>query len=142
MTHPLMILRPLGAAIVLLVAVGLLGCGPSLPQTYPVNGKVLIKGTNKPYPGGTITLRLKSDDKVVADGTIEKDGSFTVTTKMYGKERPGAAAGEHTVLVEPAGGVAGPDGQLVIAFDEAEGSLTVEPKENTPTIYVKRTVGK
>src|SRR5437016_14514213 len=76
---------------------GLIGCGPSLPKTYPVKGQVVVKG-GKLREGSTIMFQLMSDVSVVADGDIEKDGSFTLTTQMYGKAKPGAAEGEYNVM--------------------------------------------
>ncbi|MCI0456516.1 MAG: hypothetical protein L0Z62_05990 [Gemmataceae bacterium] len=92
---------------------GLAGCGPQLPKTYPVKGKVVFKGGKAWKAGGTITFQLVSDPTVMADGQIQPDGTFTLTTKMHGKARAGAAAGEHKVMVEE-GSTEGKDGQAVI----------------------------
>src|SRR5262245_29840927 len=90
-------------ALLLMGAVAM-GCerGPKLPKTYPVAGKATWK-SGKPWTtdGAKVTFQLKSDLSVVAVGIIDKNGDFTLTTKMYGKEKPGAAEGEHTVMVEP-----------------------------------------
>src|SRR5688572_23465553 len=95
-----------------LVVVLLSGCGPALPKTYPVTGKV-VDPAGKPWAGGSIMFQLAADPRVVADGVIGPDGTFTLTTKMYGKAKEGAAEGEHSVMVE-SGPVTGPDGQLLI----------------------------
>lgn len=89
--------------LALMVAANL-GCerGPQLPKTYPVSGKATMKG-GQPWTlgGASLTFQLTSDPSVVAVGIIDQQGAFTVTTNMYGKEKAGAAAGEHTVMVEP-----------------------------------------
>src|SRR5262245_32339984 len=120
----------------LLAVVLAAGCGPSLPKTYPVTGKV-VDPSGKPWKGGTITFQLAADPKVVADAEIGPDGSFTLTTKMYGKAKPGAAEGEHTVWVET-GQVAGPDGQPIIVPVVVPKKYTVEPRENTFTITARK----
>ena len=117
----------------------LAGCGPSLPKTYPVAGKV-VDQHGKPWPGGMITLHAVADSKVIAVGEIGKDGSFTLTTKMYGKEKPGAAEGEHSVSIDT-GPVAGADGQLVIQPVVVPGKYKVEPRENTITITARKAGG-
>jgi hypothetical protein len=92
-----LVLLALAAAILCSLA----GCGPSLPPTYPVKGKAVMKG-GKPFnlrDGSMITFQLASDKTVVAEGVIQKDGTFTLTTKMFGKTKPGAAEGEHNVFV-------------------------------------------
>src|SRR5262245_56011180 len=124
----------------LLAVVLAAGCGPSLPKTYPVTGKV-VDPSGKPWTGGTITFQLVADPRVVADAEIGPDGSFTLTTKMYGKAKPGAAEGEHSVWVET-GPVAGPDGQLVIRPTVVPKTYKVVPGDNDFTIEVQTTGGK
>src|SRR5687768_214146 len=91
----------------------LVGCGDGLPQTYPVQGKVVYRGAKGP-PGGTITFQLAADPQVVADAELGADGRFVLTTKMLGKSKPGAAAGEYNVMVEHSSLNVGPDGQVRI----------------------------
>lgn len=71
------------------------GCGPSRPATYPVKGKVVFEN-NEPCQIGTIEFR-SLDHMVTARGTIEKDGSFTLTTWEPGD---GAVAGSHQIIVQ------------------------------------------
>jgi hypothetical protein len=130
-----------GLAVAATLALGgITGCGPSLPKTYPAKGKVVYKG-GKPVTGGAITFQLESDPKVVADSEIQKDGSFTLTTKMYGKAKEGAAEGEHNVMVET-GPQTGPDGQLVIRPTVVPKKYQVVPGDNTFTIEVETPRGK
>jgi hypothetical protein len=109
------------------------GCAKE-PETYPVKGKVVFKGTNKPWPGGTLTFQQVADTGVVATGEIQKDGTFTLTThfsvRNKAKQKPGAPAGEYKVWVEEAQPQTGPDGQLVIDPIVVGKNYTVEPKEN------------
>lgn len=89
------------------------GCGPSIPPCYPVTGKVSWKGGSN-FTAGVITFLHKEQPEIIAIGEIGQDGSFPVSTKMYGKDKPGAPVGEYTVLVQdPAKNVAR-DGQMQI----------------------------
>jgi hypothetical protein len=118
------------------VLAGLSGCGPSLPKTYPVKGRVVREG-GKPFSGGTITFQMLTDETQVADGEIQNDGTFRLTTKMHGLDKPGAPEGEYNVMVEdPALNVA-PDGQMQIKPILVPRKYKVEPKENDLTIEVK-----
>ncbi|HXG09456.1 MAG TPA: hypothetical protein VNK04_06675 [Gemmataceae bacterium] len=88
-----------------LCLVGLLGtgCGGG-PKTYPVKGKVVYPdGT--PLTGGIVEFEALASEvgQVNARGTIREDGTFEVSTLFPGtdKERDGAVAGEHRVLVIP-----------------------------------------
>lgn len=115
-----------------LVFLAAAGCGPALPKTYPVQGKV-VDPSGKPWGGGRIMFQLATDPGVVADGEIDKDGAFTLTTKMYGKAKPGAAEGEHSVMVE-SGPTTGPDGQPILRLHVVPKKYKVEPADNTFTI--------
>ncbi|MCI0462758.1 MAG: hypothetical protein L0Z62_37905 [Gemmataceae bacterium] len=90
------------SVVLTLALCSFVGCGPQMPKTYPAKGKVVMKG-GKPWTGGEtwITFQLKSDPSLVARGPVEKDGSFTLSTEMFGKQKPGAVEGEHTVMVDP-----------------------------------------
>lgn len=106
------------------------GCGPKIPKCYPVSGKVSWKG-GKSFKAGTITFLHKAEPEIIAIGEIGADGSFTVSTKMFGQSKEGAPEGEYTVMVEdPAKNVA-PDGQMqikpIVAMNP---SYKVEAKES------------
>jgi hypothetical protein len=89
----------------LLSAAGLACCGgcgssPSGPPagaTIPVKGKVTYRG--KPLTRGTITFE-PTDAGRDANGAIQSDGSFTLTTF---KDGDGAIPGTHKVKVNNAG---------------------------------------
>lgn len=106
------------------------GCGPKIPKCYPVSGKVMWKG-GKSFKAGTITFLHKAEPEIIAIGEIGADGSFTVSTKMFGQSKDGAPEGEYTVMVEdPAKNVA-PDGQMQIKPILAmNSSYKVEAKES------------
>jgi hypothetical protein len=91
--------RTAAVRAVLLLAVAFTGCGKGIPKTYPVNGIVVYKG-GKPVTYGRVEFHSKSHPELRATGGIQTDGSFTLTTHLEGKNREGAVAGEHTVLIE------------------------------------------
>ena len=84
-----------------------------------------------------MTFQLLSDLKVVAVGVIDDQGNFTVATNMYGKEKPGAAEGEHGVMVEEPP----PPGEAlrqVIKPLVVEKNVIIEPKDsNEVTIEIE-----
>ncbi len=69
------------------------GCSDQL-KTYPVQGKVLFED-GSPVHVGIVELKSK-DFPIQARGSIEKDGSFTLTTYQPGD---GAVAGKHACVV-------------------------------------------
>jgi len=119
-----------GPAWVLPMAVLLMaGCGPQIPPCYPIKGNVVWRG-GKNFTAGSITFQSKTDQEIVAIGTIEKDGSFTVSTKMFGESKDGAPEGEYTVMVEDPSKNVAPDGQMQIKpMVVTTSSFKVEPKE-------------
>jgi hypothetical protein len=129
-----------GRALLVLLALALVvpaGCGPQIPKTYPVKGKLRLTG-GKLAKGSTITFQSESvknpdGSSVAADGAIQDDGTFTVTTKMYGKSKPGAVEGEHNVLISEPNTV-GADGQLAYMPIIAKQKAKVEAKDNELTI--------
>jgi hypothetical protein len=118
-------------AVLLSAAVaGLAGCGPSIPKTYPVKGKVVLKG-GKLTAGTHIIFESKGNSEIRADGTVQDDGSFTVATKMYGKQKDGAVEGEHRVMIiEPKGTTGFVKSRMITASKPVK----VEPRDNDLTI--------
>src|SRR5262245_20155918 len=95
--------RPWGAALAAAAACwGAVGCASDFPKTYPLTGTVVVKGTRKPLPGGTVELESVSEPSLKAVGEVGEDGSFDfVTYRSDGKEVKGVIAGEHRVRLEP-----------------------------------------
>lgn len=107
----------LWTACILLVAVGCSG----QHRTYPVNGKVQF-ANGLPVKVGTVELKSSEHPEIQARGTIEQDGSFSLTTY---KENDGAIAGKHFAVIV----------QLVIA-EEVENHVAstygvIDPKHST-----------
>jgi hypothetical protein len=118
--------RPVLMRLAAIVLMGMAGCGPSLPKTYPVKGKVVFQG-GKPVTDGKIQFQSSADPQNKVLGDIDQDGSFSLTTHVGAKKVRGAPAGEYHVLVElerPA--------RLVVLPRE----YTVEPRENDFTIEI------
>ena len=83
-----------------LAAIGLVGCGPSGPAVYPVQGKVTLKDGTPIVFGHVILQADKAQGNLsqeVCQGTIQ-DGSYTIMTGA----RPGAPLGAYTVAIEAA----------------------------------------
>lgn len=77
------------------------GCGAAKPKTYPVEGKVVFKGTGKPLTGGQVAFEPMERTPNVntnASGDIQSDGTFKLRTFEPGD---GAAEGKHKVAVLP-----------------------------------------
>lgn len=72
----------------------LTGCG-SGPTYYPVSGTVEFKADGSKAQFGTIEFRSKTDPPVVARGTIEKDGTFS----LWSSGNNGTIEGSHTVVI-------------------------------------------
>jgi hypothetical protein len=118
--------RPVLIQLAAVVLIGLAGCGPSLPKTYPVKGKVVFQG-GKPVTDGKIQFQSSADPQNKVLGDIDQDGSFSLTTYVRAKKVRGAPAGDYKVLVElerPA--------RLIVLPKE----YTVEPRENDFTIEI------
>jgi len=74
------------------------GCGAQGPETIPIRGEVLYKGTPlKNVPQGIVRYLPKSPDNGrQASGRIQPDGSFVLTTF---KASDGVVPGEYTITV-------------------------------------------
>ena len=77
-----------------LAAVGVPGCGPRNPKTYPVRGTVVFKD-GAPVTWGTIEFHPVGR-QAAARAEIQSDGSFALST--YG-QNDGAVPGKYQVTV-------------------------------------------
>jgi hypothetical protein len=80
------------------------GCGPSGPQTYPVQGKVVFKGKGgkvQQLAGSKVWLQSVADPSLAAVGEIEDDGSFSLGTYLKEKSYQGVPAGQYKGRIEP-----------------------------------------
>jgi hypothetical protein len=84
--------RSLGAGV-LLVALGLAGCGESGPKLYPIEGQVTYVG--KPVPSGTIRFEPAGDkrDPRASPETLIREGRYTLSRDK------GIAGGRYTVYI-------------------------------------------
>ncbi len=69
------------------------------PPTYPVNGKIAATGVN--MPKGCLIQFEPKDPKCMAQGIIQPDGTFKLTTRYEGVVCDGAAEGEYHVTIIP-----------------------------------------
>jgi ribosomal protein S12 len=81
----------LGASI---IGTSLVGCNNGQLKTYPVQGKVVF-ADGSPVKVGTIETK-SVEHGLQATGSIELDGSFTLTTYQ---PNDGAVAGQHRCVV-------------------------------------------
>lgn len=72
-----------------------IGCGGDGPATYPVTGKITIKG----QPAKDIRLTFSPVDPKgeAATGVVAADGTYTLSTGIQGK--PGAMPGKYKVVI-------------------------------------------
>lgn len=77
------------------------GCAPPDPPTYPVEGTVKFEG--RPAHGYVIVFSSLSEETKgwSAAGEVGPGGTFSLTTSRDGKDKPGAVAGPHKVVVVP-----------------------------------------
>ncbi len=74
-----------------------LGCGPSGPKLYPVQGVVKVNG--KPASAALVFMHEKARDAMrdpLPYGTCKEDGTFEIETPNVGK---GAQVGNYTITV-------------------------------------------
>lgn len=86
-----------GAATLSLISVSFFaGCGPSYPETVPVNGVVTLDG--QPVEGAAVLLMSTVPGSGnAARGVTNADGTFALTTF---KEADGARPGNYKVIVK------------------------------------------
>jgi hypothetical protein len=89
------------------------GCGPRLPATAPVHGKITLDG--KPVALGRITFHPTAGRNAL--GTIASDGTYTLYTFQPGD---GALLGKHRVTIE-ATKITGPSAPKSLAEEQHGG---------------------
>lgn len=126
-------LRSFSSAVLLATVAFFPGCGGGT-KTYPVTGKVTLKG-GKPLAGALVEYETTLEDgkRITARGETQADGSYKLETPELGS---GAVAGEHKIIVSPPayapGNADGPPPQSVLdkrfqSYDTTPLSFTVKP---------------
>lgn len=84
-----------------LVMFAVTACGPAQPALHPVAGLLVFQG--RPLAGFAVEFSSTAEATkgVSAVGVADSAGRFTLETRQAGKQRPGAVAGSHTVVVLP-----------------------------------------
>jgi hypothetical protein len=120
--RPRILICAFGLALV--TSICLAGC--SEPKFYPTRGKITIYGVG-PLSEGEIRFRPVSKPGLVASGSIQKDGTFSVSTPGHGD---GVLEGDCDVaiIVEPK------NGKRVIAerygdYATADKHFTITPRD-------------
>jgi hypothetical protein len=94
MSHRFFFVMPLG----LISLASLSGCGGGIPAIVPVKGTVLLNG--RPLPKATVQFVPQRSDlgaEFASTAVTDDNGAFTLTCGY--KDLPGAAVGQHTVLI-------------------------------------------
>ncbi len=128
-----------------LAALALAGCGPAEPALYPVEGTVKFFD-GAPADGCIVEFRSEADATkgLNARSEVGPGGVYRLKTVVNGKEKDGAVAGPHAVVVvgPPAGSSGGPAPSVPQRFaDYKTSGLAFEVKaqpENTYPIVVDR----
>jgi hypothetical protein len=88
------------AALLALAGLGVAGCGPAGPKTYPVRGRVEFTGGDVgQLAGSNVEAALENEPTVRASGVIEPDGAFTLATLDAGVLRKGAKEGKYRARI-------------------------------------------
>lgn len=82
--------------LLLLLFVGVLGCGESYVKTEYIKGKVIFK--SEPLADALVTFHPNDSSGVPASGTTDANGEFELFA-VGGKPGAGAIAGDYTVTV-------------------------------------------
>jgi hypothetical protein len=125
-----------------LAVLALTGCGGK--RTYPVEGKIVVKGSAFPVKdlSGYIVTFESQTENVGANGTVGPDGTFRVGTF---KEGDGAVAGKHRVSLMPPMAEEGKRGPRMVLparyyrFETSGLEVVVEPRKTEITLEVEAT---
>jgi hypothetical protein len=122
------------AGLVLLAAAGCSREKPTLPETYPVHGKVVFQD-GQSAAGGSVTFESETDATVSTVGTIDADGTFTLRSFKVGVRAPGAIAGPHRVtIVDKAATIRSVPGVYVVKPGDNDFTLTIPKVAGSQTI--------
>jgi hypothetical protein len=116
----------------------LAGCTKPDPVCYPVEGISEING--QPTEGFTVEFASQAEETkgLSAMGKVGADGKFTLVTMINGKEKPGAVAGPHKVVVVTPPSGTGPKviAAVPIVYEDYNTTpLTFEVKPEGPNSY-------
>jgi hypothetical protein len=103
--------RALAPAALVLVALGLAGCGNRM---YPVKGTVTLEDGTPLSKGLIIFERVDGGPPLTARGDIQPDGSYQLSTTKPGD---GVPPGKYKVLINPLDLSDVPDEQKNLPFD-------------------------
>jgi hypothetical protein len=126
-----------GFALVLAL-VALAGCEKPDPKFYPVTGKVEFQG--KPANGFTVEFASQNAETkdLNARGIVDENGAFQLKSTWNGKEKDGAVAGQHKVVIVPPPAASGGPSVLPIPYryaDYNQSGLTFEVKPDGTNEY-------
>lgn len=91
------------ALLLLVVAWGMLGCGPkqpAAPKTYPVKGN-LLDANGEPVASALVEFRSTTNETWKATGVTTQDGTFSLKAFVGNSQIEGTIAGAHRVVVIP-----------------------------------------
>jgi len=100
MPSRLRIARRSASALSLIVLILVAGCGPSLPRTYSVRGRIdHVDGDVADLADANIEAVLESDNMMRASGTIASDGTFDLEMVLSGVLVRGALEGDYRARI-------------------------------------------
>ena len=132
--------RWVGAALISLQLCLAVGCGgpkqPDFDPLHPVTGKTQRAGA--PLAGGSLRFNpIPDKQEFIINSLVGPDGTFTLTTvrttDSKGERRPGAPAGEYSVVYIPESLHQTAGYQPPITLPQ---KVVIEAKENTLTLEV------
>lgn len=94
-------MKPGRARCYLPLLLALTGCGVRQPALHPVTGTVRFEG----QPAARFAVEFSSEDTstkgISAIGVADPEGRFVLETRQAGRQKQGAVAGRHRVVVLP-----------------------------------------
>jgi hypothetical protein len=122
-----------GMLLVVAVTGGGACSGASLPATFPVTGKVVYHG-GEALRGGFVQFTSTAEPNQTVAGSIQPDGTFTLSTVFGAQKVVGARPGPHHArVVTPQGkGLSG------LELERPGAVFEVEARDNFFLIEVKK----